>query len=194
MAHSSLVCAQAWAQTEPDAEAPTGVADAMRLVIAASKSAPADPAKTSALMYLASWPVGQRVRADLTTEGDKTRVVTVSERVAPFPRPKSRDERGEDTAGPRGKKGRRPRKAQRPDDDADGTKDDLKVEIRLDDRRGYDDEGRAAAEFLEADKAVETPAACGRCFPCQGGRPEDCEDPVEPDRQGKREDDVPWRP
>ena len=191
---SSLVVAQAWAQAEPDAGAPSGVADAMRLVVAASKSAPADPGKTSALRYLASWPVGQRVRAALATEGGTTRVAAVSESVAPFPRPKSRDERGEDATGPRGKKSRRPRKAQRPDDDPDGTKDDLKVEIRLDDRRGYDDEGRAAAEFLEADQAVEAPAACGQCFPCQDGRPADCEAPVEPDRQGKREDPVvSWR-
>jgi ribosomal protein S1/HrpA-like RNA helicase len=191
---SSLVLAQAWAQAEPGTEAPTGVADAMRLVVAASKSAPADPGKTSALGCLASWPVGQRVRADLTAEGDTTRVVTVTEKIAPFPRPKSRDERGENQTGPRATKGRRPRKAQLPDDNAGGSTDDLKVEIRLDNRRGYDDEGRAAAEFLEADRAAEAPAACGQCFPCQDGRPEDCETPAEPDQQGKREDPVvSWR-
>lgn len=194
---SSLVIAQSWAQAEPDAEAPTGAADAMRLVVAASKSAPADPGKTSALSYLASWPVGQRVRADLAAAGDiadLARVVTISEAVPPFPRPKSRTELGEETTGPRGKKGRRPRRAQPPEGDVDGTKDDLTVEIRLEDRRGYDDEGRAAAELLEADRAVEAPAGCGQCFPCQDGRPEDCEKPAEPGRPGKREDPVvSWR-
>ena len=38
------------------------------------------------------------------------------------------------------------------------------------------------------------PAACGQCFPCQDGRPEDCENPAEPDRPGKREEPVvSWR-
>ena len=55
---SSLILAQTWAQAESGGETPTGAADAMRLVVAASKSAPADPGKTSALSYLASWPVG----------------------------------------------------------------------------------------------------------------------------------------
>ena len=193
---SSLILAQTWAQAESGGEAPTSAADAMRLVVAASKSAPADPGKTSALSYLASWPVGQRVRADLAADGDiadMARVVAVTEAVRPFRKPKSRDELGEETTGPRRKKGRRPRKAQ-PEDDADGTEDDLTVEIRLDDRRGYDDESQAAAELLEADRAVEAPAACGQCFPCQDGRPEDCENPAEPDRPGKREDPVvSWR-
>ena len=191
---SSLVIAQHWAQTEPGAQPPTGVADAMRLVVAASRSAPADPAKTSVLSYLASWPVGQRVRVDLAAEGDSMRAMMVSEPLAPFRRPKGSDEREDDAAAPRRKDGRRPRRAQRLNDESDGTTDDLKVEIRLDGRRGYDDEGRAAAQFLQADQAVEAPAACGQCFPCQDGRPEDCEDAADPSRQGKREDPVvSWR-
>lgn len=190
---SSLVAAQTWAQADPDNTPPTGVADAMRLVVAASKSAPADPGKTSALGYLANWPVGRRVRADLTLEEGVTRVA-VTDTAPPFSRPKNRDEREEGQAGPRVKKGRRPRKAQQPDDDAEGTKDDLRVEFRLDDRRGYDDEREEAARLFEADQAAGTAAACGQCFPCQDDRPEDCEDAAESGRQGKREDPVVgWR-
>ena len=185
---SSLVIAQPWAL--PDGEpgtgepgagergpTPGGAADAMRMIVAAAKAAPAQPELTRALDYLTSWPVGQRVRVEFA-DGEPIRVADVVERRMPFPRPQTEAERGV-TGGRRGRRAR-PRGRQPADDDLqEGTRADSDGEIRL--RRGpsayADEDAERAAEFRDADRAAAAPVPCGECFPCLDGRPDDCENP-----------------
>ena len=171
---SSLVIAQPW--TRPDGEteqARGGAADAMRMIAAAARSAPAQPELSRALHYLASWPVGQRVRVELA-EGEPTRVADVVERRAPFPRPLTDAERGL-TGERRGRRARRPAN----DDLLQGTRSDSDGEIRLRQRPagGPDENAERAAEFRAADEAAGASVPCGECFPCLDGRPDDCENP-----------------
>lgn len=191
---SSLVIAQPWAVPAADACAQTTIADAMRMVVAAAHAAPADAAKTSVLRYLESWPVGQRVRASLETSGDgQTRVQEVRDPIAPFPRPESREERGAG-APARGKRHPARRKLQFDEDDLSGTKDDSSGELPQARRRGYDDEAAEQAAFQAADLAAENSSACGQCFPCLDGRPENCDNPLAGTPGSKREDPVvSWR-
>ena len=198
---SSLVIAQPWALPgsepgpgEPGAgkpgQAPGGAADAMRMIVAAAKSAAAQPELTRALHYLASWPIGQRVRVELAG-GEPTRVAEVVERRAPFPRPQTDAERGV----PRERRGRRVRQrsarvGQPADDDVQqGTRSDSDGEIRLRQRpAGYaDEDAERAAEFRDADRATVASVPCGECFPCLDGRPDDCENSEsEPGPPGQR--------
>ncbi|GHG60783.1 hypothetical protein GCM10012320_35490 [Sinomonas cellulolyticus] len=190
---SSLVIAQEWAMNQPDEQQPSSVVDAMRMLINASKYAPAEAAKNAALQYIESWPVGQRVKLELESVDGVTRARTMASSVPPFPRPKTREERGED---PRRRTVRsRTRSKLAPEvDELAGTSDDVTIEIRLDPRRGYDDEGAWQAELLEADRETGTLQACGQCFPCRDDRPEDCERQASPPEPGRREDLVAaWR-
>lgn len=191
---SSLVIAQPWALPggEPGTgapgvgepvQAPGGAADAMRMIVAAAKSAPAQLRVARALHYLASWPVGQRVRADLT-DGEPAQVADVVERRAPFPRPQTDAERGV-TGERRGRHARQPAD----DDLLQGTRSDSDGEIRLRRRpAGYaDEDAERAAEFRDADRAAVAPVPCGECFPCLDGRPDDCENQEsEREPSGKR--------
>jgi HrpA-like RNA helicase/ribosomal protein S1 len=182
---SSLVIAQPWALPdgepgtgEPGAgepgQAPGGAADAMRMIVAAAKSAPAQPELTRALHYLASWPTGQRVRVEFA-DGEPIRVANVVERRAPFPCPQTDAGRG--LTGERRGRGTRRRGRQPADDDLQGTRSDSDGEIRLRQRpAGYaDEDAEHAAEFRDADRAAAASAPCGECFPCLDGRPDDCE-------------------
>lgn len=184
---SSLVTAQPWAL--PDGEAGTGepgtaeqntapgraaggAADAMRTIVAAAKSAPAQPELTRTLHYLASWPVGQRMRVEFA-DGEQPRITDVADYREPFPRPQSEAERG--VTGRR-----RRRRGQRADDEpTQGTRADSDGEIRLRrGRAGYaDEDAESAARFRDADRAAAGPVPCGECFPCLDGRPDDCENP-----------------
>ena len=185
---SSLVIAQPWAlpSGEPE-QAPGGAADAMRMIVAAAKTAPAQPELTRALDYLASWPVGQRVRVEFA-DGEPIRVADVVERRMPFPRPQTDEERG--VAGERRGRRARPRARQPADDDVqEGTRADSDGEIRL--RSGVagyaDEDTERAAEFRDADRAASASVPCGECFPCLGGRPDDCENPeYESELSGQR--------
>ena len=191
---SSLVIVQPWAVPAADAGAQTTIADTMRMVVAAAQAAPADVAKTSALHYLESWPVGQRVRASFETGGDgQTRVQEVQESIIPFPRPESREERGAGTPT-RGKRRPERRKLQFDEDDLSGTKDDSSGELPQAGRQGYDDEAAEQAAFQDVDLAAENSSACGQCFPCLDGRPENCDNPLAAMQGSKREDPVvSWR-
>jgi ribosomal protein S1/HrpA-like RNA helicase len=191
---SSLVIAQLWAMPATPDGAQTTSADAMRMVVASAHAAPPDTAKTSALRYLESWPVGQRVRAKLRTGGDgQVRMEEVQEAITPFPRPESREERGTGVPA-RGQKPLTRRKLQFDEDDLSGTTDDSSGELPQPARRGYDDEAADQAAFQAADLAAESSGACGQCFPCLDGRPEDCDNPVAEVSEGKREDPVvSWR-
>lgn len=179
---SSLVIVQPWALPasesgtgepgvgEPE-QAPDGAADAMRMIVAAAKSAPPQPELTRALHYLASWPVGQRVRVEVA-DGEPARVANVVDHRDPFRRPQTDAERGV-TGERRGK-----RRRQLTDDELlHGTRADSDGEIRLRQRpAGYaDEDAERAAEFRDADRAVAAPVPCGECFPCLDGRPDDCE-------------------
>ena len=185
---SSLVIAQPWAlpSGEPE-QAPGGAADAMRMIVAAAKTAPAQPELTRALDYLASWPVGQRVRVEFA-DGEPIRVADVVERRMPFPRPQTDEERG--VAGERRGRRARPRARRPADDDVqEGTRADSDGEIRL--RSGVagyaDEDTERAAEFRDADRAASASVPCGECFPCLGGRPDDCENPeYESELSGQR--------
>lgn len=64
---SSLVVAQEWAMTNPEASQPSSTVDAMQMLVSASKYAKADAAKNEALQYIAAWPVGQRVQLELSS-------------------------------------------------------------------------------------------------------------------------------
>lgn len=191
---SSLVVTQPWAVPAADAGVQTTIADAMRMVVASAQAAPADAGKTSALRYLESWPVGQRVRASLETGGDgEPRVREVQESITPFPRPENREERGAG-APARGRKRPARRKLRFDEDDLSGTKDDSSGELPQAGRQGYDDEGAEQAAFQDADLAAENSEACGQCFPCLDGRPENCDNPLAETPGSKREDPVvSWR-
>ena len=191
---SCLVTAEPWAVREAgepghEQESPRGAADAMRLIVAAAKTAPAQPERTRALRYLVSWPVGQRMRLELTA-GDPPRVAAVTEFIQPFPRPLTDAERG--GTGQRGVKPAR-RRARRgvDEDDLQGTRADSDGELRPRRRpAGYADEDtQLEQEFRDADGAVGAPASCGACFPCLDGRPADCEHPESQETvAGKRVD------
>ena len=174
---SSMVIAQPWAPPggEPE-QAAGGAADAMRMIVAAAKTAPAQPELTRALDYLASWPVGQRVRVEFA-DGEPIRVADVVERRTPFPRPLTDEERG--VTGERRSRRARQRRQPADDDLQEGTRADSDGEIRLPPgASGYADEDtERAAEFRDADRAASAPVPCGECFPCLGGRPDDCENP-----------------
>ena len=186
--------AEPWAVREAgepghEQDSPRGAADAMRLIVAAAKTAPAQPERTRALRYLVSWPVGQRMRLELTA-GDPPRVAAVTEFIQPFPRPLTDAERG--GTGQRGVKPAR-RRARRgvDEDDLQGTRADSDGELRLRRRpAGYADEDtQLEQEFLDADDAAGAPASCGACFPCLDGRPADCEHPESQETvAGKRAD------
>ena len=127
------------------------------MIVAAAKTAPAQPELTRALDYLASWPVGQRVRVEFG-DGEPIRVADVMERRMPFPRPQTDEERG--VAGQR--RGRRARARARPpadDDLREGTRADSDGEIRLrPGAAGYGDEDtERAAAFRDADRAAGRP-------------------------------------
>jgi ribosomal protein S1/HrpA-like RNA helicase len=189
---SSLVIAQEWAMTQPDEKQPSSVVDAMRMVIAASKYAPAQAEKTEALRYIDSWPVGQRVRLELETVDEVTTARTTEAPIPPFPRPKTREERGEDPR--RGRRARTRNRLALDEEALAGSADDLRTEIRLTPRRGYDDERTQQTELLEADRETGTLQACGQCFPCRADRPEDCERQSRATEPGRREDPVAaWR-
>ncbi|MFF2300274.1 S1 RNA-binding domain-containing protein [Arthrobacter sp. NPDC058127] len=191
---SSMVIAQQWAMNQPDEQQPSSAVDAMRMLIAASKYAPAEAAKNTALQYIESWPVGQRVKLELEGMDAIARARTMASPVPPFPRPKTREERGEDPRRRRTARSRTRRKLAPEEVDLAGTSDDVKTEIRLDPRRGYDDEAVWRAELLEADRETGTLQACGQCFPCRDDRPEDCDRQVAPSEPGRREDLVAaWR-
>jgi len=187
---SNLVKGAPWALgSGRHATQPTGVVDAMRMVVAAARLAPAEPAKSRALQMLASWPVGQRMR--LVLDGDDTlRVREVLETLAPFARPLDEVERGvsQDSRGRR----RRPRpKRSTDDEDLVGTRSDSDGELALRvTAAGYRDENAEGdAAFADIDKNMETAAPCGECFPCLDGREEDCENPGDVQRAaGKRQD------
>lgn len=181
---SSLVVAQEWAMTNPDTSQPSSTIDAMQMLVSASRYAKADAAKNEALQYIAAWPVGQRVQLELTTVDGVTTARALSAPLAPFPRPWSREERGNETRRSRAARARR----SAPQEEDLGSTEDLATELRLDQRRGYDDEGSERAEFLGADQDNGLLQACGQCFPCRDDRPEDCERPVSPTEPGKRED------
>jgi HrpA-like RNA helicase len=185
---SSLVVAQEWAMTEPDATEPSSAVDAMQMLVAASKYAPADASKSQALQYLASWPVGQRVHIELETIDGSIRAKTLSAPLAPFPRPRSPEERGGDTRRGRSTQSRL-RQRQRPSEAEDsGSREDIATEFRLDRRRGYDDEGSEQVRLLQADQDNGVLQACSHCFPCRDDRPEDCERGGGLTEPGKRED------
>ncbi|UOD83521.1 S1 RNA-binding domain-containing protein [Paenarthrobacter ureafaciens] len=183
---SSLVIAQDWAMTQPDEQQPSSVVDAMRMLIAASKYAPAEAAKNVALQYIENWPVGQRVKLELESVGGITRARALTSPVPPFPRPKTREERGQNPIRRRTAPVRS--KVTPGEEDTTGAPDDVKTDIRLTPRRGYDDEGAWQAELLEADRETGTLQACGQCFPCRDDRPEDCERQSSPPEPGRRED------
>ncbi|NUR94405.1 MAG: DEAD/DEAH box helicase, partial [Kribbellaceae bacterium] len=184
---SSLVAAQKWALPRPGEQHPSNV-DALQLVVAASKYAPADAAKNERLRYLAGWPVGRRVRLELDVSGATTTARLTAEPVCPFPRPKTRAERGVDAK--RGRTNRAPARGRLPvdGDEVTGSAEDVETEIRVAPRRGYDDEGQLQAELLEADRDTGVVQGCGQCFPCRDDRPEDCERQGGPAEPGPRED------
>jgi HrpA-like RNA helicase/predicted RNA-binding protein with RPS1 domain len=176
---SNLVIAQSWAVPDSDDALPTGVVDAMRMVVAAAKFARAEPERSRALHLLASWPVGQRMK--LVLEGEGTRHVTsVADTLPPFPRPLSEAERGA-TVGRRDRRARRRMTRSVDDDDLQGTRADSDGEIVLRARpAGYVDEDRLEeSAFQDSDRAASAPVPCGECFPCLDGREEDCENPGE---------------
>lgn len=191
---SSLVIAQHWAMNQSDEHQPSSAVDAMRMLIAASKYAPAEAAKNTALQYIESWPVGQRVKLELESMDSIATARTVTPPVPPFPRPKTREERGLDTRSHRTARSRTRSKLALDEYDLGGSLADVKTEIRLDPRRGADDEAAWQADLLEADRETRTLQACGQCFPCRDDRPEDCERQVGPSEPGRREDLVAaWR-
>ena len=191
---SSLVIAQEWAMTRLDERQPSSAVDAVRMLTLAAKYAPADAAKSAALRYLENWPVGQRFRLNLTTVGNAIRATAIEDPIPPFPRPRTREERG---VGPSNKGAGRARARSRlafGEEDRNGTTDDLTTEIRLEPRRGYNDEGSERAALLKADRETGVLQGCGQCFPCRDDRPEDCERQSVPAQPGRREDLVAsWR-
>lgn len=170
--------------TNPEASQPSSTVDAMQMLVSASKYAKADAAKNEALQYIAAWPVGQRVQLELSSADGVITARTLSAPIAPFPRPWSREERGDETR--RGRPARSRRRA--PQEEEFGSTEDLATELRLDQRRGYDDEGNERVELLGADQDSGLLQACGQCFPCRDDRPEDCERPGSPSEPGRRED------
>lgn len=184
---SSLVAAQEWAMSQPNEQQPSSAVDAMRMVIAASKYAPADVVKSHALRYIESWPVGQRVQLELETVDGVAKVrAATSAPVPPFPRPKTREERGDDSQ--RRRKARSGIRNGLHGDEDSGTNEDVRTDLRLDVRHGYDDESRDQAELFAADQETGTVQACGQCFPCRDDRPDDCEQQTGPTEPGRRED------
>lgn len=181
---SSLVVAQEWAMTNPEASQPSSTVDAMQMLVSASKYARADAAKNEALQYIAAWPVGQRVQLELSNVDGVITTRTLSAPIAPFPRPRSREERRDETRLGRAARSRR----RAPQDEDFGSTEDLATELRLDQRRGYDDEGSERVELLGADQDSGLLQACGQCFPCRDDRPEECERSGSPSEPGRRED------
>jgi HrpA-like RNA helicase/ribosomal protein S1 len=176
---SNLVIAQPWAVPDSGDALPTGVVDAMRMVAAAAKFAPAEPGKSRALHLLASWPVGQRMKLEL--EGDEVwRVTDVVRTLRPFPRPLTDAERGV-TASRSDRGTRRKPKRSVDEDDLQGTRADSDGDIVLQTQpTGYlDEDSLEQSAFRDADRAVSDPVPCGECFPCLAGREENCEDPDE---------------
>ncbi|HQZ33543.1 MAG TPA: S1 RNA-binding domain-containing protein, partial [Ilumatobacteraceae bacterium] len=185
---SSLVIAQEWAMTEPGETQPSSVVDAMRMVIAASKFAPAEIAKNTVLPYLEKWPVGQRVRLEVADAGDGPRATLLATPLPPFRRPRTREERGDDPRRGRGGRSRTKNKLVLGDDDLNGTSDDLRTELSIEPRRGADDERVDRMQLLAADRDTGVREQCGECFPCRDGRPDDCERQIVQTLPGRRED------
>ena len=187
---SSFVIAQPWALSAEGAQKRSSTADAMHLLVAASKNSKPDPVATIALQYLESWPVGQRVRTELVTTASGEPVLReVLETQPPFPRPLSAEEREVSIRGRGGKRGRRVRRDVPIDEEyLEGTAEDGSGELRLTERHGLDEEAAQRSEELEADLAVDTADSCGMCFTCLDGRPEDCDQPAVPAGRGEPED------
>ncbi|MGX4657901.1 S1 RNA-binding domain-containing protein [Micromonospora sp. SCSIO 07396] len=160
---SSLVAAQPWALPEVGDQHPTGPADAIRMVVAASRHAPARPELNQHLALLESWPVGQRIRLRVSESSTVDEVLAAIE---PFPQPTE-----EPSAGRRSRR-------RRPDtEDAEATRADSDGELRLPGVRiGYADEDTVRADaFRRNDREIEAYAACGECPRCLAGQTTACE-------------------
>ncbi len=191
---SSLVTAPAWAMTEEGEKQGSSAVDAMRMVIAASKFSRPDSSKDAVLPYLANWPVGQRVHLEIGQAAGPIRVSPDADPIAPFPRPKNREELGATGQGRGKKRGRQRNRLTIDAEDTEGTREDTRTELRLDSRKGVDDERREERLFAEAERQGEIALGCGQCFPCLDDRPEDCEKAGRATEPGKREDLVAaWR-
>lgn len=171
---SSLVLAHEWAlPAAQSGETPAGVADAMRIITLAAAEAPPDGSRNLPLDLMKSWPVGQRIR--LVGEGATLAVDSDSERIPPFVRPRTEDERGKRPTRRKQWARRRLQEGDEPDATRADSDGDFNPVGR---RQGYlDEEQLESAAFAELDKAQEVESACGRCFACLDGREDECEDP-----------------
>ena len=177
---SNLVTVQDWAiPASESGDHPTGVRDAMRMVVLAAKKAAPDPAHGVPIHLMESWPVGQRVRLAVDSDGlsiDKTYKI-----IPPFPRPESAEERGK-PAKRRGYWIAKRRRASSDAEEPDATRADSDGEINpIGSTLGFLDEDQLdSAAFAESDLLQGAALGCGHCFPCVDGRDEDCEHPVGP--------------
>ena len=184
---SNLVCVEDWAL--PDLEnddQPTGIRDAMRMIVAAAERAPPDPKRDLPIHLMSSWPVGQRVR--LSAEPVGLSIDDTTAMIPPFPRPESDEELGELT-GRREEQRSRHRRPRLDPDEPEATRGDSDGEINpIGSRRGFMDEDQLdMLAFAESDRRNEVDAGCGHCFPCLDGREEHCEHPA--DQRGGKESD-----
>lgn len=189
---SNLVTVQDWAIPKADSDDhPTGVRDAMRMVVLAAEKAPPDPARRVPIHLMESWPVGQRVRLIAGPSG--LSIDTTVERILPFPRPEPAGKRDKPVRR-RGARRARRRRANPDTKEAGATRDDSDGEINpIGSRLGLEDEDELDAEALEeSDLRQGVVPGCGHCFPCVDGREEDCEYPAETGA-GRRTDPLqPW--
>lgn len=160
---SNLVAARRWALADDGDAQPTGAADAMRLVLAAARHAPALPERDRVLSLIASWPIGQRVRMTV----DDGTITSVLETLDPFSRPVLGVGRGRH-------RGRA--KANQADDRPEATREDNRGELALPRRQGASDEDTTAARAFErADREVGLAGSCGACRFCLAGQEASCQ-------------------
>lgn len=166
---SSVVSVQEWAIPIDGADQPTGVRDAMRIVMLAAREAPPNPEQELPLHLMRSWPIGQRVRlhwVDGTPQIDDSKEI-----IPPFVRPKIADELDES----RRKRRRTRRRSSFDLDEPEATREDTAGDFGT--VGPQDDREEEMAAVAAAERQQVADLACGSCFPCLDGRVEDCEDP-----------------
>lgn len=176
---SNLLACQTWAASDDRSQQPTGVADAMQMILAAAEHASPRPEREQPLAMIDAWPIGLRIQAS-TAIGDDGAIKLESlqdDTLRPFPCPTINEQRT------KSKRSRRPRNSQSAAAESADTATDLGL---IGGRQGFEDEDQIRARAVaEADSAAEASASCGSCFNCIAGREEECSGLDVPTGQGE---------
>lgn len=153
-------------------EQPTGLRNAMDLLLEFRRWAPPAPARNAALTMMDRYPVGARLRLSAEPEGGGG--PRVLETIEPGERPPTELELEQHGSTRRKRRRRRRFDAQ----DAGGTEADVSGEIQAVRKRGVNDEAIEQRQFAAADAQSGDAVPCGVCVYCRSGSESRCREKV----------------